>query len=264
MTSKLVLLHGFTGGPASWNVVRAHLPGDLDVHCPALLGHAPPVHADDEHPGEPRAISGFDEEVDRIARLVRDWAAGESVHVVGYSLGGRVALGLLIRHPGLATSATLIGAHPGLERAGERTIRKTQDERRARQLRSDGLQPFLADWERLPLFASQSELPADVLETQRALRASHDPRGLARSLRVLGLGSMPERWSVLSHIGVPVELIVGARDARFLSLARRMEEKLSRGRLVVVDGAGHNVPLERPVVVARHIERAIRNLSVLA
>lgn len=243
--APLVLLHGFTGSPASWDDVRAHIPPEVQVLAPALPGH-------DGTPGSPGARS-FDDEVDRLAARVE--AAGAAVgRVAGYSLGGRVALGLLVRRPGLFGSAVLIGASPGLGDPTARESRREEDERRARLLETEGLSTFVAAWEAMPLFGTQTELPAPTQAHQRQIRLSHDPLGLARSLRTLGLAAMPDLRPALARIDVPVRLVAGGLDVKFRELARSMADRIPRAEVRVVEGAGHNVVLERPEEVARLIQ----------
>lgn len=241
MSRRLVLLHGFTGSPDSWSEVLAHLDPD-DAIAPALLGH-------DSTPGDP-AVQTFHDEVDRLARRIEArWPEGS--HLVGYSMGGRVALGLLVRHPHLFRGATLMGASPGLSDPAERDARARRDEEWARLLESDGLDPFVAAWEELPLFATQDRAPAAALDAQRRIRLAHDPRGLARSLRVTGLAAMPDYRPALPGIDLPVRVVAGAEDEKFRALGQELVALLPRGELRVIQGAGHNVVLERPVEVAR-------------
>jgi 2-succinyl-6-hydroxy-2,4-cyclohexadiene-1-carboxylate synthase len=241
VSPPLVLLHGFTGSPDSWAAVRDGLPGRR-VLAPALLGH-------DGSTG-PATVAGFEDELDRLARLVRE-QGDHGGHVVGYSMGGRAALGLLVRHAGLFSGATLIGASPGLATDAERRDRARQDEEWARLLEARGLPTFVAAWEAVPVLATGARLPPEALHRQRRIRLSHDPHGLARALRVLGLAAMPDYRPALGDIQVPVRLAVGALDARFVGLAREMAERLPRGELRTVEGAGHNVVLERPAEIVR-------------
>lgn len=249
MTRPLVLLHGFTGSPESWApVVReldqrtARSGGEpAPIFAPAALGH-------DGTPG-PSGIDTFEAEIDRLAAAVRGRDLTRS-HLAGYSMGGRLALGLLVRHPELFASATLIGASPGLPDEADRALRGTRDEEWARLLDDEGLFTFVAAWEALPLFETQAELSADRRMHQDRIRRGHDPRGLARSLRVAGLSRMPDYRPELPDVKIPVRLVVGETDAKFRALAVEMAAALPHATLTVVPGAGHNIVLERPGEVA--------------
>jgi 2-succinyl-6-hydroxy-2,4-cyclohexadiene-1-carboxylate synthase len=242
----VALLHGFTGSPASFGHVERRLGArSLRVEAPALLGHG----ADDV------AVRDFEDEVERLARHLR--ALPAPVHLAGYSLGGRLAIGLLCRHPSIFSGATLISAQPGLTAATARSERRTSDETWCTLLETEGLDAFVEAWEALPLFATQATLPEDVRRAQRAERLAHSPSGLVRSLRVCGLGEMPPYWAALSAVRVPTTLVVGELDAKFAVIAEQMCEIIPGSALVVVPGAGHNVVLERPDAVADVIARAV-------
>lgn len=241
MTRRLALLHGFSGNPESWEAVRSALGPNSEIVAPILLGHGSSL--------DDAGVRGFEGEVDRIAALLA--GQGGSFHLAGYSLGGRVSLGLLARHPELFVSATLIGAHPGLESEEDRAARRRIDEHLCQILDRLGIDVFVAKWESIPLFASQKRLSPEVLDRQRRARTRHDPNGLARSLRLMGLGAMPSYWESLSSIRVPTILVAGSLDEKFSSIARRMAERLPNTAVEIVPNVGHNVVLEAPGVVAR-------------
>lgn len=237
-----VLLHGFTGHSTSWDLVASMLPRDGRVFRPALYGHDPSLRD--------APVQSFDDEVDRLADAVRAEAL-EGARLCGYSMGGRVALGMLARHPELFSSAVLIGAHPGLTREAARAERVAADERWARLLEERGVAAFVDEWEELPLFRSQRRLPDAVRAAHRARRLAHDPRELARGLRVLGLGRMPCRVEALAGIDIPVRLVAGELDRKFVELARAAARRLPRAEVRLVRGAGHDVVLERPRELVR-------------
>ena len=243
---SLVLLHGFTGCPASWDPVAALLPTDLEIRRPALRGHGP----------EAADVDGtFEDEVDRLAGLAR--RLKPPVHLAGYSMGGRLALGLLVRHRELFASATLIGVQPGQGPALRRR-RAARDAALARRLEDRGIEDFVDRWQELPLFKSQRRLPAAVRERQRAQRLGHRPAGLALALRTLGPGSMPDYRPRLADLDLPIRLLVGASDDKFCRIARAMARSLPQGSVEIVPGAGHNPTLEAPSAVAAAIIAAIR------
>lgn len=247
--SGLVLIHGFTGSPASFDPLVGQLSArsGARVFRPTLLGHGVRVDS---------SVQRFEQEVDRIAVAIRvNGFAGS--HLCGYSLGARVALGLVTRHACLFSGATLIGVHAGLSSWAERALRIGGDERWCQQLLTRGIQGFLEAWEAQPLFATQRALSARALAAQRRIRGGHDAGGLCRSLRVLGLGQMPDYRGSLRAAAIPVRLVAGASDAKFAGIARELAERGSRIQLDLVQGVGHNVLLEAQDHVESVLIRAL-------
>ena len=246
-----VLIHGFSGSPESWRRIKPLL--QVPTHTPAVCGHA---GSEDGSPGEDRSAGHtFEAEVSRLALEIEARVSPPRL-VAGYSLGGRLALGLLVHRPNLFAGAALIGANPGIDAEDEREARRASDEKWARCIEQQGLDAFDSKWSDLPLFRSQKRLGAEVLEEQRRIRLGHDPLALAAAMRALSLGAMPDYRSFLPTISCPVELIVGGLDTKFIALARQMVEQLPVARLRVVDGVGHNVPLEAPAELARLLSDA--------
>jgi 2-succinyl-6-hydroxy-2,4-cyclohexadiene-1-carboxylate synthase len=236
--TPLALLHGFTGTPASWDDALAALPATRALR-PALLGHAPESDAT-------QSVQTFDDEIVRLATLL----PSEPVHLAGYSLGARLALALAVAHPERIARLTLVSGQPGLASAAEREVRRQADARWCALLESRGIEPFVAEWEALPLFATQARLPAALRARRRRERLSHDPTGLARSLRTTGLAEMPDLAPALPRLHVPVTLLAGALDPKFTAIAEQLASKLPHARLVIVPNAGHDLLLEAPSVVA--------------
>lgn len=226
----LVTLHGFAQSPEAF--------AELEGHHLCILGHGP----------QARAIGGesFVSEVDRLATLVRALVAPDGVHLLGYSLGARLALGIAVRHPGLLQRLSVIGARPGLRTEAQRHERRREDQYWIDLLEMRGAEAFAREWEEREIFATQKQANRRRLEEQARIRRSHDPRQLARSLRALGLGNMPSLWSQLVRIDIPVRIVVGALDSRFLPIAHRMQLHMPAAEVVVVERAGHNCLLEQP------------------
>jgi 2-succinyl-6-hydroxy-2,4-cyclohexadiene-1-carboxylate synthase len=199
-------------------------------------------------------VRSFEAEVERLCALVERHARAP-VHLAGYSMGGRVALAMLVSRPSLFRAATLIGTRDGLYDPAERKERAAWESRWVRLLEGKGLDAFLRAWEALPLWETQREAPADRLAAQREVRASHSPAGLAHALQVLGLAAMPALRERLRGLRIPVTLMTGALDPKFERLAEPVARQLPDGRRLTVPGAGHNLLLERPEAVADVLNR---------
>ncbi len=236
----LILLHGFLGAPASWDAVIAALPADTEVHAVALAGHA----------GAP-TVQCWADEIARLKDEIARRTAGRAAHLVGYSLGGRLALGLAVDAPEAVAQLTLVSARSGLPDAQARADRRAADALWARRLREDGLERFLDAWEEQPIFASQAALPASTRDAWRALRLRHDPHLVSVGLDALSLGAMPDYSADLSRLHLPVRVLTGALDPIFCALGAQLCELLPRARQQILPGAGHNLPLEAPSALAR-------------
>lgn len=220
------MLHGFTGSQASF----ARLAVPSSAVAPTLGGHL----------DEP-ASADFWAEVERLAAHT-----SAATHLFGYSLGGRLALGLLARYPERFERAVVISAHPGLHTERQRRQRRQQDARFSRLLRERGLVEFVSAWEDLPLWRTQGSLPEASRAAKRRERLAHTAEGLARSLDSVGLGRMPDLRPALARVATPVNFLVGAEDTQFVTLAEELCRIMPRARRRVVAGAGHDLLLERP------------------
>jgi pimeloyl-ACP methyl ester carboxylesterase len=98
-------------------------------------------------------------------------------------------------------------------------------------------------------------LPADVAAAVNEDRRRNTTTGLAAALRGLGTGALPSLWERLSELAVPVTLIAGERDEKFVAIAEQMTGLIPDARLEVVPGVGHAVHLEAPEVVATILSR---------
>ena len=147
----------------------------------------------------------------------------------------------------------LIGASPGLRDTAARSERRAADERLAEQAERGTIEQFAARWAQTPVLVGQSDAVRAAVDADRQ---RNDPSGLAAALRGLGTGALPSLWSRLREIELPVELIVGERDAKFRSIARQMALDMPDARMTIVPGAGHAVHLEAPKTVAQVIASA--------
>ena len=244
----VLFLHGFTGSGADWNELRhllVRFAGGRPTLALDLPGHgAAPVPSDGATVDE--AVAAIVRGLDLLGHLHDKPGGVGRAHLVGYSLGGRMALATAVRHPDRLASLTLIGASPGIEGDAERSERRQSDEALARSIEDDGLHPFVDRWMEQPIFASQLRLGHRVLRQSRLARLGGTTRGYAASLRGMGQGAQPPLWSSLAALEIPVLLIAGALDEKYTALAHAMADRMPNARVEIVPDTGHAVHLEAP------------------
>jgi 2-succinyl-6-hydroxy-2,4-cyclohexadiene-1-carboxylate synthase len=228
-----VYLHGFAGGPRLWDDVwhEAPLtPGVQKRERPCLPWH------------QRAGASSFTEACTQL------WSpcGAEPIHLTGYSLGARLALGMACQAPDRVASLTLIGVHPGLVTDAARAERAEQDGLWATLLQRQGMAKFSEAWGKQPLFTGLSALSPARMQTLRDERLALNPLALANALTTLGLAAMPCWQAYFDRLTMPVHLITGAYDVKFTALAAQMLPSLPDGRHTVIAKAGHNVVLEAP------------------
>ena len=242
----LLLLHGFTGSSANWQQqVQALAPYGQTITVD-LLGHG--------HTAAPTDSSRYTMAATAadLATLLAAVAPG-SVNLLGYSMGGRLALYFALTYGHLVGKLILESASPGLATVDERQARKVSDEQLADRIEAHGIAAFVEQWEALPLFATQRALPAPVQQHLRELRLCNQPHGLANSLRGMGTGVQPALWSQLPTLTMPTLLLAGALDPKFCTIAQQMAQQLPNATLAIVPDAGHTIHLEQPVAFQQQV-----------
>jgi 2-succinyl-6-hydroxy-2,4-cyclohexadiene-1-carboxylate synthase len=250
--TAVILLHGFMGSKSEWASVMDELARGFTCVAVDLPGH-----------GSSLGLPDATYTIDGAARAVLGALDGVEIRratIVGYSMGGRLALYLALRHPERCSGLFLESASPGIEDAAGRRARRGADEEKARRLESGDFEGFLEDWYRQPLFAPLARDGALLRRTIGARRRS-DPAELARSLRGMGTGSQPSLWEELPGLRVPALAVAGELDEKFVGISRRMERLSQRVRAAIVPDAGHDVHDEAPGAYLALLRRYLDGLS---
>lgn len=237
---QIVALHGFTGQGADFEPLAGCLTPGTPLAAPDLPGH-----------GSIGSLREFDAyALPAHLSIVSRAATTPQVTLLGYSMGGRLALHWAIAHPERVRRLILVGASPGLATPEERDERRLSDATLAEFIRTRGLEAFFKYWHNQTFFQPMMNLPKDRLDPILGRRARNDPEGLALSLENIGTGTLPSLWHRLKEIRFPVDLVTGEHDAKFTRIAHEMGAHLPKARHSVIEGAGHAVHLEKPADLA--------------
>jgi 2-succinyl-6-hydroxy-2,4-cyclohexadiene-1-carboxylate synthase len=225
--SPLVLVHGFTQSSRTWGLVGDELARRYQVIALDAPGH-----------GRSALVAA---DLPAGAGLMVAAAGPEPATWLGYSMGGRYALHVALARPAAVQRLVLVSATAGIEDPDERAARRRSDEALAARLESEGLETFLRWWLSQPLFAT---LPPEAAALEDRLDGS--AVGLASSLRLAGTGTQEPLWAALPALEMPVLVVAGELDSKYVALAERMAETIPGADLAVISGAGHACHMERP------------------
>ena len=238
MPEPLLLLHGFTQTGRGWDEVVRHLAGETyRPLAPDLRGHGAA--------GSRRPVDMASCVADVAALTTRPFA------LAGYSMGGRIALHVALAQPARVARLVLVSTTAGIEDPAERAARRERDDELAAWMASRSIAEIADRWGAQPLFAGQSP---EVAAAARADRLANKPAQLAAALRGIGTGVMAPLWERLGELAMPVVVLAGERDAKFVAIAQRLAREIPRATLTIVPGAGHALALEAPAAVAAAIE----------
>lgn len=238
----VTLLHGFTQSGQSWREVVSRMPPGWMWIVPDLRGH-----------GETRLGAGARCSMDACAAdldLLWGHLGVTATHLVGYSMGGRLALHVAARKPERLLSLLTVGAHAGLPEDARKERTKT-DEALATRIEQEGLEAFVEYWSALPLFAGLHRRGDAYVGRVRAERMKNHVAGLACSLRGMGAGVMEPVWDALARVTAPCTFVAGQKDRAYIASARRLASSVPHGRAEIVPRASHAVHQERPEAFAR-------------
>lgn len=237
---KVVFLHGFTQTGNSWKPIAERISA-VGYHAVVI---DLPGHGDS---------GGVRADLRRTADMVA--AIGGIATYVGYSLGGRAALHLALMYPHLTKSTVLIGAHAGIADDDERARRREADDAVEARLNEIGVEAFVREWVKQPLFGDLVTTDADLAD-----RFRNTAPGLASSLRLAGTGAQTSLWPRLREVTAPVLAIAGERDEKFAALAEQIAAAVGQGRALLVPNAAHAAHLQQPEVVVQAILNVLPRL----
>jgi pimeloyl-ACP methyl ester carboxylesterase len=242
----MVLLHGVTDTPRTWDLVRDALAAEHELLLPTLLGHA----GGPEYTGDatPAAIA------DQVERDM-DAAGLERAHLVGNSLGGGIALMLAAR--GRAETVVALAPAGGWAQDSPERRKTVGFFRMMQQLlvdaapRAEEIASFPEGRRRALEFqvVNWEHIPADLV--------AHQIRSAAQCPIVLPLveGTVDGGYEEIGDIDVPVRIIWGTEDKilPYPATAVRFREELPDADWVVLEDIGHGPQLDDPARTAELI-----------
>ncbi|PLS01978.1 2-succinyl-6-hydroxy-2,4-cyclohexadiene-1-carboxylate synthase [Neobacillus cucumis] len=235
----LVLLHGFTGDASTWSSFFEEWSRHSRLIVPDIIGHG--------KSDSPEELKHYQiESMADSLNIILDQIGVNQIDLLGYSMGGRLALTFALLYPNRVRRLILESTSPGLQTESERELRCMNDAKLAKFIIDKGMTSFVDYWENIPLFFSMKKLPASVQKKIREQRLSNSPQGLSNSLLGMGTGSQPSCWDRLDQLNSDVLILTGQEDLKFCQIAEKMVLRLKKVKWMVVKNCGHAIHVEEP------------------
>jgi 2-succinyl-6-hydroxy-2,4-cyclohexadiene-1-carboxylate synthase len=248
----IIFFHGFLGSGLDWKEIIEKLSQNFYCLALDLPGHGKTrVHGPiSDYSMESFAVS--------ITKFVKNKELHNAI-LLGYSMGGRIALFLSAMVKNLWSAAILESATPGLRQEKQRIERRTKDTKIANKLEKEKLEDFLNDWYQQPLFATIGQVKNfnSILKQ----RQNNDPFELAKALRMMGVGVQPSLWNACKMVNIPILLLAGEFDRKFCNILRDMNTVNTEFGVKIVKNAGHNVHLEQPDAYYKEIYKFLISIE---
>lgn len=214
-------LHGFLGTPHDWATL--------------FQGHA---LQDSVH-----AIDLFSEDIINMQSWAAQFNSKHHTHdkqsLLGYSLGGRLALHLLIDNPKRWSSAVIVSAHLGLDQS-EKKQRSKIDAEWASRFENDPWDQLMNDWNHRKVFNHSFAFERKEKGYSRSI--------LANVLRTWSLSHQEDLRERIAELPIPILWIAGENDLIYAEQASKVQLCHPLSEVWIVPKAGHRAPWQHPEI----------------
>ena len=231
----ILLLHGFTGDSQDFSSVISLLSKKYCCLAVDLPGHGQTRVSGDE------TCYNISNTAQALIHLLDDLQIDKCL-LLGYSMGGRLALYMTLHFPERFEKVVLESASPGLKSEKDRSHRRQADSQTAQNLENSNIKDFILNWYDRPLFKSLKNSPNfdQLVES----RLANNPLELAKSLRHMGTGNQPSVWEKLAQNQIPLLLLAGEDDRKFQDINAEIASLCPAATFKIIPKAGHNIHFE--------------------
>lgn len=231
---ELHAIHGFLGLPEDWHKFKMPSMRTYNLSDPEIA------------PGQ----DGF-----------WGWAKRFNCHtlpshgiLMGYSLGGRLAMHALLDNPARWKAGIIISSHTGYKKDHERAARLAADAAWADRFENERWEKVLSDWNAQPVFAGM-DFPMIRHEHQFSRKE------LGSILRLCSRGHQDDLSASIQNFQLPILWICGKLDPTFPAAAKNLHFSHPLSRVEIVEGAAHRVPWEQPEKFLKIIQSFINEVA---
>ena len=248
----ILFLHGFLGAGSDWDNIADFFSNDFFCILPDLPGHGK------SDIGYQLQNYSFQSTAEQLISMLDEYQIRTAIFI-GYSMGARLALYTYFHHSIRLKAMVLEGVNPGFRTSLEITERLKWENQICERLQ-DGMEPFLDYWTHLPLFHSLHEYP-EKLNALKLKRLQNRSDRLILSMKAAGLSQQTNFWPRLKQINVPLMLVAGEKDEKFLTITKEFVKEYPRAELTIIPKSGHNTHWENPEGYSNKLNKFLNGIG---
>ena len=169
---------------------------------------------------------------------VEEQTKGEPSLLLGYSMGGRLAMDALVNNPAMWSGVIAVGADPGLISDDARSKQLQKDLEWARRFRTEDIQELLNEWDSLPVFCGRSNCASREI-------SELDSEKISRFFDVFSKARQGNMLPMLRKLKTPPLLYIsGCDDIKYTKIGQDLAAHCMQVRHQIIPNAGHRVPWE--------------------
>lgn len=230
----LICLHGFSEDLSTWNNLNVN---DYKLILIDFIGHG--------NTDKPKSKKYYGtKHIVKHLNIIISKLGLENYSLLGYSMGGRIALSYALTYPKEIDKLILESTSFGICGFLNRFKRKISDKKLATKIINYGISWFNNHWSNLSIFESQKSLSKDVRDSIEMRRLNNNPIGLYNTLLKSGQGTYPCYKNALSNLKMKVLHISGEYDTKYVQIGNDFAKANSNIKQIIIDGVGHNTHIE--------------------
>ena len=245
----IIFIHGFMGDNSDWNIVNKSFEKDYHILAVDLPGHGK-----SDLPLNPYTFTSVAENIRHKINKYK-----KKSYIIGYSLGGRVALYCLDLFPQLLKGIILESSHPGLKNNKDKQKRYGQDLKLFQQVNSsEELKLFLSQWYCNPIFKNINKHKNYFSMINK--KTNNNIANLKKSLEYLSLGIQENFWPLLKITNMPILFLSGELDCKYSQIGKNLANINQKIIEINIKNTSHNTHFTHPEKYISEIESFLENI----
>ncbi len=251
---RIIGFHGFLGQSRDFDFVLSEIKKKLPNITNNLSFYAPDLFSPVGEDILPTSFSNWGDVFFQKILPRMPFALNADIRskriLMGYSLGGRLALDLFLHNPEAFDAVVLLAPNPGLISPQEKQKRLLSDQTWSEKIKADNWLEFISAWNSQEIFVNKGSYgrPEPIRH-----RGDYSLERLKRALTHLSLGHMRVTPDLVRRFQSQIYWLSGENDPKIHPLYQTLKAEGVIRHWMTIPQSGHRLLFDNPNGVADHL-----------